>query len=200
MFGDFEKQMLYGQHDGRDLLGARVPHYSQPRLMHNCRNTPQIGSAAARLAQLPLNAYRGYRRRDDGVKPVYRAYDSLEQQQDLLLAALEALKADHYGDSEVVILSPREQSAAGRCAEKGRHARLAPYHSESSRVRYTTVQAFKGLEAPAVIVTDVEHVDNDADRSLLYVALSRASDRLYVLARREAMNSLAQALTEGHHG
>jgi DNA replication protein DnaC len=196
MFGDFERQMLYGQEDGRSLLEGRVPHYSRPRLMHNCRNTPQIGAAASRLAQLPDTAYRGYRRRDDGVTPVYRAYERPEQQQALLDAALDALKADHYGSNEVVVISPRgDQSIASRCAASGSSARLAPYNSRNGRVGYTTVQAFKGLEAPAVIVTDIEAVDSEADRSLLYVALSRASDRLYVFAHKRAMAGLAKGLT-----
>lgn len=200
MFGDFERQMLYGQVDGRGLLERRVPHYTRPRLMHNCRNTPQIGAAASRLSQLPDTTYRGYRRRDDGVTPVYRAYESPEQQEALLDTALDALKADHYGSMEVVVISPRgEQSVASRYAASGNAPRLAPYNSRNGRVGFTTVQAFKGLEAPAVIVTDIEAVDSEADRSLLYVALSRASDRLYVFAHKRAMAGLAKALTEGRN-
>ena len=198
MLGDFERQMLYRQEDGRSLLRSRVPHYSRPQLMHNCRNTPQIGAAASRLSQLPETAYRGYRRRDDGITPVYRSYESPEQEDALLDQALDALKADHYGNNEIVVLSPRsDQSIASRSAARGSSARLAHYASRNGRVGYTTIQAFKGLEAPAVIVTDIEAVDSEADRSLLYVALSRASDRLYILAHKRAMAGLAHALTEG---
>jgi superfamily I DNA/RNA helicase len=49
-------------------------------------------------------------------------------------------------------------------------------------VRYATVHAFKGLEAPAVIVTDLDQAaTTHTFDSLLYVGLTRATDRLVAL-------------------
>ena len=53
---------------------------------------------------------------------------------------------------------------------------------ESRRTRYCSIYRFKGLEAPAVIVTDVTDLDDPAARSLLYVGLTRALHRLVILA------------------
>jgi superfamily I DNA/RNA helicase len=47
-------------------------------------------------------------------------------------------------------------------------------------VRYTSVHAFKGLEAPAIILTDIENVDDEQSKALLYVGMSRARVRLHV--------------------
>ncbi|AXH96793.1 nuclease-related domain-containing DEAD/DEAH box helicase [Ornithinimicrobium avium] len=195
MFGDFEKQMLYGGgHDGRGELAARCSHFSKPTLSHNCRNTPQIGSAASRLSGMPMNAYRGYRRRDDGVRPIFRAYTSAIEQQQQLLAALDTLTSEHYGSSEIVILSAKtEDSAAAVLAENG-SPRLAPYGNHGKKIPYTTIHAYKGLDAPAVVVTDIENAGDAAAQSLFYVALSRASDRLVVLADAKAMKELAGIL------
>lgn len=197
MFGDFEKQMLYGGgRDGRTDLAERCPHFSRPTLAHNCRNTPQIGSAASRLAGLPSTAYKGYRRRDDGVLPVFRAYSNQAEQERLLVAALNALRGEHYGNDEIVVLSARADRsvAAALGAEVG--SRLAPFGHAGKKVPYTTIQSFKGLDAPAVVVTDVEDAGGAAAEALLYVALSRASDRLFVLAHTTAMKKLANTLIE----
>jgi DNA helicase IV len=48
------------------------------------------------------------------------------------------------------------------------------------KIRCGTVQAFKGLDAPAVIVTDVDDVASVYGRQLLYIACSRATERLVV--------------------
>ena len=196
MFGDFEKQLLYGGgKDGRDDLSARCPHYSRPKLFHNCRNTPQIGAAASRLSGLPSTAYKGFRRRDDGVAPSFRAYGSQAEQERLLLDALDSLRAEHYHSNEIVILSTR--SAESVASRLGCTNKVGPYGRHGQRVPYTTIHAFKGLDAPAVIVTDVEAVGTPATEALLYVALSRASDRLIVLASKDAMTELAGALVGG---
>jgi hypothetical protein len=53
----------------------------------------------------------------------------------------------------------------------------------SRRTRYCSIYRFKGLEAPAVIITDVTDLDDPAARSLLYVGCTRALHRLVILAR-----------------
>ncbi len=53
---------------------------------------------------------------------------------------------------------------------------------ESRRTRYCSIHRFKGLEAPAVIVTDVTDLDDPDARSLLYVGCTRALHRLVILA------------------
>jgi hypothetical protein len=197
MFGDFERQMIYGAADGRSELSARCGHFSRPALGHNCRNTPQIGAVATRLAAVPSNAYKGYRRRDDGVAPIFRAYFYQVDQQQLLMAAIEALKAEHYRDEEIVVLSPKAESAAAIAAKDGNPHRLTPAGERGKKIGYSTIQSFKGMDSPAVIITDIEEVDGPSAEALLYVSLSRASDRLYVFARSDSMARLAKLLVEG---
>ena len=52
----------------------------------------------------------------------------------------------------------------------------------SGRIKYSSIYRFKGLEAPAVVITDVEALDTPAQRSLLYVGCTRALHRLVILA------------------
>jgi ATP-dependent exoDNAse (exonuclease V) alpha subunit len=44
------------------------------------------------------------------------------------------------------------------------------------------VHRFKGLEARAVVLTDVERLGTPLDRDLFYIGATRATQRLVVLA------------------
>ena len=61
----------------------------------------------------------------------------------------------------------------------------------------STIQAFKGLESTAVIVTDVRSVHTSSDKQLLYIATSRATDRLFVLVDNNVAASLAELVIKG---
>jgi hypothetical protein len=60
----------------------------------------------------------------------------------------------------------------------------------SKRTRYCSIYRFKGLEAPAVIITDVTSLDDAAARSLLYVGCTRALHRLVILAHESLRDRL----------
>jgi superfamily I DNA/RNA helicase len=51
------------------------------------------------------------------------------------------------------------------------------------------VQAFKGLEAPAIIVTDLARQSVPNFESVLYVGLTRATDRLVALIDSETLKT-----------
>ena len=52
-------------------------------------------------------------------------------------------------------------------------------------VSYTSVYRFKGLEAPAVVLTDIERLDDEQSQALLYVGMSRARLQLTLLLNRK---------------
>ncbi|AJR30263.1 hypothetical protein G155_00233 [Mycobacterium sp. VKM Ac-1817D] len=59
-------------------------------------------------------------------------------------------------------------------------------------MQYSTVHAFKGLESPAVVITDLDQTTaNENFDSLLYVGLTRATDRLIALIET---NTLRKAI------
>ncbi len=184
-FGDFEQQAIYGSSclDIRDVLAKRAPSTPRYLLTRNCRNTPRIAS----FVQLLGGFGKGWGqvlRPDTGVEPETIYFDSPEDQDRKLIALLEQLFADGYSGREVVILSPYARgSAAERIASAPWVDRLKPASADTpGGIRHCTVHSFKGLEAPVIIVTDVLSIGTIADQSLFYVAVTRAIDRLYVLA------------------
>lgn len=185
MFGDFEQQAIYGSSclSITQALNERATGTPRFNLTKNCRNTPRIASFVKLLA-----AYeRGFPevlRPDNGIEPQTIYYDTPEDQGAKLANLLDELSADGYSGREIVLLSPYAQgSAAQRVTNLRWSERLKPATAETpGGVRYTTVHAYKGLEAPVVIVTDISSIGTDADNSLFYTAVTRATERLYVLA------------------
>ena len=60
----------------------------------------------------------------------------------------------------------------------------------SGRIKYSSIYRFKGLEAPAVVITDVHALDDAVQRSLLYVGCTRALQRLVILADAKVRGQL----------
>lgn len=181
MFGDFERQALFSAADGREALRARAPQLVQMRLTENCRNLPRIGYQVNLFSGLNPG-YRRFRRQDDGVDPTFFAYKDSSEQQGRLVATLRTLKNEGYDLNEVVVLSPlRDTSTANLVTDPWLSQVLQPMDGRAAKpgkVRFGTIHAFKGLDAPAVVVTDLDQASAANFESILYVALTRATDRL----------------------
>lgn len=184
-FGDFERQAVFENETGRDRLRSRAPYLSTHRLLQNCRNLPRIGYQVNLLSHLQPG-YRRFRRQDDGIDPVFRQYPAGQDQSGLLATAIRGLKDDGYDLNEIVVLSPlRDASTAATTTDPWLRQILRQADGRAPRpgqVHYSTIHAFKGLEAPAVVVTDLDTTKiTDNFDSLLYVGLTRATDRLVAL-------------------
>jgi superfamily I DNA/RNA helicase len=106
-------------------------------------------------------------------------------QSPLLVAAIKTLRDEGFDLSEIVVLSPVRESATAEISNDPWLRQIL--HSADGRraakgqVLYSTIHAYKGLEAPAVIVTDLEDRATPGFESLLYVGLTRATDRLVAI-------------------
>ncbi|RKS05904.1 UvrD-like helicase family protein [Nocardiopsis sp. Huas11] len=196
MFGDFDQQAIYGSEDGRVLLDQRSPQHHQHRLYRNCRNTPRIGHMAMKACGLE-GLYAGFRRPDDEIDVTVLAYSDDREQEGHLISALKELRENHYPAEQIVVLSPRKDGMVMRMRDSATSGRIAPYGRHGKRTSYSTVHAFKGLDAPAVVITDIDSADSDRYRFLLYIGMSRAADRLVVLAHKKAVGDMLQAMTGG---
>ena len=126
------------------------------------------------------------------------------EQLEQLRAVLTELRDAGFSGPRVAILSPygNERCAASHLAEQPWRDRLAPLVREpgegeedeelgdwmaacipsdldavdlrSGASKYSSIYRFKGLEAPAVVITDVDAVDSPVARSLFYVGCTRA--------------------------
>ncbi|SCG38436.1 nuclease-related domain-containing DEAD/DEAH box helicase [Micromonospora coxensis] len=184
LFGDFERQAIFESGDVRASLGVRIPRLSSHRLTANCRNLPRIGYQVNLFSKL-RPGYRHFRRQDDGVDPTLVPYRAGADQSPLLVQAVRALRDEGYELNEIVVLSPLRNGSTAQTtpdswlrqvlhSADGRHGR-------PGQLLHTTIQAFKGLEAPAVVVTDLDHRLVPGFESLMYVGMTRATDRLFAV-------------------
>ena len=206
MFGDFTRQAIYGGTPRQEWLGlleTRCQHFAHAKLVTNCRNTRRIGEETALLSGFPSPPYR--LGQVDGLPVDYRYWKTPDQQLESLTNLVHSLLRDGLRPEDLVILSPRRfaDSVAGRLSlsEHGL-GNLAVVELRETRtdarrqdvLGFATVQAFKGMESPAVVLCDVERVETEEPQALLYIGMSRARSYLGMLVHDGVKASIAQAL------
>ena len=201
MFGDFERQMLYGQDrdQAEALIRKRCGTFARGSLRVNCRNTPRVATLSHLLGRLTPN-YSRILRPDDHIEPVISYYATPSQQRKELVKTLERLFKESYSGDDIVVLSPKAgtRCAAASVTDKPWSDQLAAFEAATiGQIRYTTIQSFKGLDSPAIVVTDIEHVDGDMFSSLFYVATTRALERLCIIVHETAKPGIIQSLLGG---
>jgi superfamily I DNA/RNA helicase len=188
-FGDFTNQAIYYcDGEGIDLLHRRTSNApTSVSLMVNCRNVPAISQYVEETSRLKPG-YSDTLRAENNRETRRDWWKTPHEQQKLLAEHLDRLQSDGFAADEVVVLSPRgSTSAAAVCTDPRWRTRLAPLDQpRKGCVGFATAHAFKGLDAAAVIVTDIESVSDETGEALLYIATSRARDDLTVLARDTA--------------
>jgi hypothetical protein len=182
-FGDFQKQAIYGKNaldlelglDHLRTFGVRV------QLKSNCRNTPRIAQYVRLLGGLNPD-YDTVLRPDDKRSPKLRFYSMTASGAAVLAEETKMLLAEGYIPEDIIVLSSRNDDDCLAARANGKGVAFRPFRSGEPGVRYCTIHAFKGLEAPAVIVTDVSHVLGDVAQELFYVGITRAQSRLTVIS------------------
>lgn len=198
LFGDFERQMLYGQDRNlaEQLQRARLGTFTRCSLRINCRNTPRVAALSQLLGKLSPE-YSRVLRPDDQVEPVITYYATPSQQRKQLVSILEQLHSDSFSGEDIVVLSPKAGSrcAAASIAENLWAERIAPYEqARFGQIRFTTIQSFKGLDSAVIVITDIDHLAGDLFSSLFYVATTRAMERLYIIVHETAKPDIIKSL------
>jgi hypothetical protein len=192
LFGDFERQALFGSIDGRPALRERCPGLVSHRLCVNCRNVPRIGYLTNSFSGLDPG-YTRFRRSDDGIDPDFITFNAGADQTALLLEAVQGLRGEGYDLNEIVVLSPlRTRSTAETTTDAWLRGVLRPVDGgppRAGKLQYTTIHSFKGLESPAVVLTDLDQDGLPGFRSILYVGLTRATDRLVALIEARTLRA-----------
>jgi DNA polymerase III delta prime subunit len=194
LFGDFEKQVIY---DAASLSldkfiqsrGLNIPVYS---LRVNCRNTPRVASLAHLLGGLEPG-YSRVLRPDDRSDPELIYYADENEQGQLLVNVLERFYREGFSGNEIVVLSSLGYgTCAARVDQSPWRDRLRPFEAANKgNIGYCTIHSFKGLEAPCVIITDIDRIE---DGSLFYTGVTRSLQRLVMLCNQSVKKEIASVL------
>lgn len=167
------------------------------QLTRNCRNTRPIGLFNSLATASDRQDYLV----DSPLRVIPRYYRSKKHEFSLLENTTARLLGDGLEPDEIIFLSPHvveNTVLAGKTSLSG--IRLLPYERNESHsapcLRHSTIQSFKGLEAVAVIVTDLVDLSSAEARALNYVAFSRPTSYLEVLIDEKAKSQLAQLAYE----
>lgn len=197
-FGDFEKQAIYEKHDSIfTQLSQRFQHVPKYSLRTNCRNTPRIAEFIHLLGNLRPH-YTKIRRPDNQIEPKLIIFRDTDDQSILLNKLLDQLIFDErHTPQEIVILSRwGDQNAAVNNLPEATKNITASLKSgqKNDKIPYCSIHSFKGMEAPIVIITDIENIASTESQSLFYVGITRALDKLFILASKKASREINEIL------
>lgn len=183
-----DRQDLYTR-AGRAAVGADVLF----SLVHNCRNTQEINKTGNRVLDEHVLPMPGL---PVGVPATVRHCSNARE---MAKIAWELARIWSDGSNKIAILSPARldsSSMAERRSGHGLHlvADLGEWDAPGA-VYFSTIKAFKGLEADAVIVVDIagpQHA-HSLEGGELYVACTRGRARLAVLCHTAAAAKALEA-------
>lgn len=197
-FGDFEKQMIYGEKgisldDFLKEKGSNAPIFS---LRVNCRNTPRVATLTELLGRM-VPGYKKVLRPDNRIEPELKYFANNKEQEQMLVETLGELYENGFTGNDIAVLSPKaDNSCASKIGSCPWKDRLRPStESDKGFVSYCSIHAFKGLEAPAVIVTDISKVLEPAANALFYVAITRALHKLVILLHVSVKKEIVRILS-----
>lgn len=156
------------------------PVYS---LTRNLRNTNEIHNTTKRYhhrpdAILPSGIH--------GPPPQFVATEDHGDEQAAVQHVLEYLGRERIPSGWIVVLTPRSEENSRWKPKEIRWGQFVPVwdlEPRESQVSCCTIHSFKGLERPAVVLTEIDHLPFDAvgRNRLLYTACSRAKTHLIVV-------------------
>lgn len=146
------------------------------RFTQNCRNTRAIAMATSILSGVALSETPVA----DGPDVTERWYSGRKAEEKSILGQLRAWLEAGVEPKAITVLAPRRfEDSALATIDAARLPRpfVDVSHADGpddSRIRFSTIAGFKGLESEAVLLTGFEDLRDAAALSLLYVAASRA--------------------------
>jgi hypothetical protein len=163
----------------------------------NCRNTRRIALQTGILSG--FGEQRVSDRQPEGDQVSIQYYAGKADGLSYLERIVKLLRESGQKTSEIVVLGPRRREASligNKPTIDGWTIRDLS-SAKPSDLAYSTIHAFKGLEKPVVIIIDAEAASADESDALLYVAMSRARLRLFILAPQAARGAIEQRLALG---
>ena len=188
-FGDFEHQAIYmnGPVALEKLREKARGAFESTALDVNCRNTKEIGDTVMQILGLP-NMYSGYRRKDSGVKPTLIRVEYGVVPDNYVKSELARL-AKTFPLEDIVLLSSNRKLLQDLVATL-KFETVSIDNPKKGRLRWGTAQAFKGMEAAAVILVEFE--DGASSRDTFYIGSTRSLAELVCIMPAKTIDKLVR--------
>lgn len=193
IFGDFSKQAIYSEELDSDsmlnLIEERTA-FVRLKLITNCRNTKEICEEIQTITG--YDAPKEILNIKESIPVEYITYKTAEDAVERLEHILSDLREQGIKNDQITILSTkRRENSLLRLMDSRRIKDFSVGITNS--VTFSTIHSFKGLENTVIILIDIEAY---SPNQLMYVALSRARTKLYVLNSNNARKQYTDLLKE----
>ena len=186
VFCDFERQAIYSEYSASEMLEMLESRafYTKFRLTINCRNTRPIGEEINVLSGFKVPVY--LLGKVEGIPVEYYFYRDSEDEVKQLESTLGKLRQQKIPAGNITILSPfRLENSCVANIDKAEF-QITSLNEQttfpmSKVLTFSTIHGFKGLENSYIILTDINRINDDEFKSLLYVGMSRAKVGLVIL-------------------
>jgi len=173
---------FYVFYDSNQLIQANtLPAYIEHAdcrltLYRNSRNTRCIAETSA----VPLPDTRRVKLSGkclEGDPPSFMFAETLDEASSCINAMINKLSTDGYTSIQLLSMTTEEKSVIASLLKGG------CYHNEGRCIPFTTCRKFKGLEADAIVLVDIDRsiFENEVAKRIFYVGTSRARFALCAL-------------------
>ena len=197
-FGDLDAQKIYDQTDSVRYIRENIRDVPVFTLTRNCRNVIQIGHFAEGL--LPAKPkWSSFLRNEKNPDPQLVMLEPEHDMTQNLDEVIDQCKELGFAFDDIAVISPAEIADPHVIFADSKYAaKYTVGGRKPGKISFVSISKFKGLESPCVVLLDMEqliHWKNGED--LLYVALTRATDRLVILANTDTRDFLVKLLERG---
>ena len=201
LFGDVKEQKVYNNtEDINKILTENFGlEFSYYETKENCRNPENIGSRIESYCKLPHKELYTKFIREGGHRPSIKLYDSESTQETQIKKILEELLKDGFFKDEIQFLA-FNQSDADLWWSKIKNISTTKIFKNLARVgrqldfSVETIRRYKGLDKKIIIILGINDIETKESRTLLYVGVSRALSRVYMLMEKETGEKFVQQL------
>jgi hypothetical protein len=176
-FGDLNRQLIYRDHEAIEqaiaVLRRNTGCYMSPPLAINCRNTQRIARNVTKHTGGSEPRFRDGTPNGEPVDFHFPATPTLRRGK--IQEILAELAQQRIPAKDVVILSTMREALDELAGEPEVATQMG------TGLRLHTIHEFKGLESPVVILTGFRSLLQESDQQLLYVGMSRARTKLYLV-------------------
>ena len=147
-------------------------------LHKNCRNTAEIFKTSCSIMGLDSVSFNDVH----GETPAVKFYNTQDEVEKIISEFLKRVVDEGLDMSDVAILTAKTINTSWINLNKEYSGRKLSTREEEGKVLFTTIRKFKGLEAEAVLIVDVQMslLADSENRRLLYTGASRAKNLLNI--------------------
>lgn len=173
------------------IMKNRLPQWienAECRLVlhKNCRNTAEVFKTSCSLVGLEKVSYNEIH----GEVPSVKFYQTTSEMKAIVGDFMKRVKTEGLLPEDVVVLTAKTVDKSWLDVTKEYGGQQLSLSKEPSKVLFTTIRKFKGLEAEAILIIDVpmSSLAIPENRRLLYVGSSRAKNLLNIAMLEDVEN------------